>query len=95
MIEYYIIAGLVAGVDRLTWAIYGRIWKLIPPKGGEPWLHAVFSAIGGVVGAFVVSKLTGQADLFSTVVGAFIGGRLVGGILDTMAKPRQVDAARS
>jgi hypothetical protein len=31
MIEYYIIAGLVAGVDRLTWAIYGRIWKLIPP----------------------------------------------------------------
>jgi hypothetical protein len=94
MIEYYIIAGFVAGVDRVAWAIWGRIWRLVPPKPWEPWVHAVFSAIGGAVGALAITQLTRQNDLFTIVVGAIIGGRIVGGILDTMAAPRAADAPR-
>jgi hypothetical protein len=88
--EYMIIAGFVAAVDRLEWAVFGRIWKLIPPKGGNPWLQAVWSGIGGVIGAFAITRLTGQTDLFTAVVGAFIVGRIVGGIIDTVVDaPRQ------
>lgn len=95
MIKYYIIAGLFAIVDRVAWAIWGKIWRLIPPKGWEPWGHAVLSGIGGIAGAFAVTQMLGQVDLFTIIVGAYIGGRLVGGVLDTMATPRQADAARS
>jgi hypothetical protein len=93
-LKYYLIAGIAAGVDRLAWAVFGHIWRLVPPKPWEPWWQAVFSGIGGVVGAFVITQVIDRPDLFSIIVGAYIGSRLVGGILDTMAKPRQVDAAR-
>lgn len=88
--QYLIIAGFVAAVDRLEWAVFGRIWKLIPPKGGGPWVQAVLSGIGGVLGAFAITRLTGQTDLFTNVIGAFIAGRIVGGIIDTAVDaPRQ------
>lgn len=90
MMEHLIIAGFVAAVDRLMWAVFGRIWKLMPPKGGGPWVQAVISGIAGVGGAFAIARLTGQADLVTAIVGAFIAGRIVGGIFDTFVDaPRQ------
>lgn len=87
--EYLIVAFFFAAVDRLQWAIFGRIWKLIPP-GGNPFLEAVFPGIGGAIGAFAITRLTGQTDLFTAVVGAFIVGRIVGGLIDTFVdRPRQ------
>lgn len=88
--EYFIVAFFFAAVDRLQWAIFGRIWKLIPPKGGNPFLEAVFPGIGGAIGAFAITQLTGQTDLFTAIVGAFIAGRIVGGLIDTFVDtPRQ------
>ena len=89
--EYLIIAGFVAAVDRLMWAVFGRIWKLIPPKGGGPWVQAVYSGVGGALGALAIARWTGQTDLVTAVAGAFIVGRIVGGIMDTVVDaPRQV-----
>lgn len=83
--EYLVIAGLVAGVDRLKWAVFGRIWKLIPPKGGGPWVQAVICGVGGAVGAYAIGQVLGQTDLLTAVIGGFIGGRIVGGVVDTVA----------
>ena len=88
--QYLIIAGFVAVVDRLMWAVFGRIWKLIPPRGGGPWVQALISGIAGVAGAYALTRLTNQADLATAIVGAFIAGRIVGGIMDTFVDaPRQ------
>ena len=88
--EYLIIAGFVAAVDRLMWAVFGRIWKLVPPRGGGPFVQAVFSGIGGALGALAITRLTGQTDLVTAIAGAFIAGRIVGGIMDTVVDaPRQ------
>jgi hypothetical protein len=86
----WIIPFFAASVDRLYWAIYKRRDMVVPPKGGGPvgaWIQAFVSGIGGAAGAFAISRLTGQSDLFTLIVGAFIGGRLVGGIIDTVATP--------
>ena len=89
--NWIVIASFVAGVDRLYWAIFKRRDMVVPPKGGGPvgaWVQAVVSAVGGAVGALAITRLTGQSDPFTTVVGAVIAGRIVGGIVETVT-PRQ------
>lgn len=80
---YIAIAGFVAMVDRLYWAIFRIRDERIPPKG-DPWIQSIFSAVGGVLGALAIIQLTGASDLLTTVTGGFIGGRLVGGIIATV-----------
>jgi hypothetical protein len=83
--ENIIIGAVAAAVDRLYWAVFGFIiMRTDPPRGPGvgPLLEAVLSGVGGAVGAFAISQLTGQRDLLTAVVGAFIGGRLVGGAID-------------
>jgi hypothetical protein len=61
--------------------------KVVDPDGpptARVWALAVISGIGGVVGSYVTLRLTGSTDLLTALVGAFIGGRLVGGISKTV-----------
>jgi hypothetical protein len=85
---FWIIPFFAATVDRLYWAIYKNRDERIPPKDGGPvvgaWISAFISGVAGAAGAFAINRMTGQMDLFTLVVGAFIGGRLVGGIIDTV-----------
>lgn len=81
--NWIIIASFVAAVDRLYWAVFRRRDEVIPPKG-DPWLQAVFSAVGGALGALAITRLTGTSDPLTMVVGGFIGGRIVGGIIATV-----------
>ena len=91
----WIIPFFAAAVDRLYWAIWKRRDMVTDPKGGGPggplkaWVEAVVSGIAGVAGAYATMRLTGQSDLVTSLAGAFIGGRLVGGIIDTVATPGQ------
>jgi hypothetical protein len=81
-----IVCALVAGVDRLYWAIFGVRDSLIPPKPQwwNWWFVSIYSAIGGVAGGFAISRITDSTDLFTMVIGALIGGRLVGGMIESI-----------
>lgn len=73
---------LVASVDQLYWAIYAQRDMRIPPK--DWWLSSLYSGIGGAAGAYVSSYANSTTDLLTSVVGGFIGGRLVSGIIKTI-----------
>jgi len=89
----WIIPFFAATVDRLYWAIFKNRDMRVPPKGPvgplRAWGESVISGMAGAAGAYAISRGTGTSDLFTLIVGAFIGGRLVGGIIDTVATPRQ------
>ena len=80
------IGALVAGVDRLYWAIFGVRDSRMPPNPPwwDWWLVSIYSAIGGAAGGFAISRIMDSTDLFTTVIGALIGGRLVGGMIETI-----------
>ena len=80
----FIISAFVAMVDRLYWAIFKTRDEHIPPPKGDPWIQSIVCAVGGALGAFAITRLTGSSDLFTAVTGGFIGGRLVGGIVATV-----------
>ncbi len=90
----FVIPFFAAMVDRLYWAIYKRRDMVTDPKGGGPggplraWVEAIVSGIAGVAGAYLIGRVGGQNDFLTTLVGAFIGGRIVGGLIDTFAAPR-------
>lgn len=73
---------LIASVDRLYWAIFGRRDSRVPPKG--LWTSTLFAGIGGAAGAYALSYTTSTVDLLTSVIGGFIGGRLVSGIIETV-----------
>lgn len=77
-----VFAGLVAAVDRLYWAIWKARDMRVPPK--DWWLQSVLSGVGGAVGGFAVIQFGQTTDLLAAVLGGFIGGRLVGGIVETV-----------
>jgi hypothetical protein len=87
----FIIAFFVATVDTLYYTVFGKILQVLPDRhGGGPWGRALISGVAGVAGAFAIMRLTGQVDIFTVVVGAVIGGRLVGGaIASTAPAPHQ------
>jgi len=80
---WIITASFVAAVDRLYWAVFRRRDEVIPPKG-DPFLQAIFAGVGGALGAFAITRLTGTSDPLTTVLWGFIGGRIVGGIIATV-----------
>jgi hypothetical protein len=87
-----VIAFFAASVDRLYWAVFKERDMRVDPKGGGPGgplMQAVLAGIGGAAGAFLIARVTGSTDLFTAIVGAFIGGRLVGGIAGLATTPRQ------
>ena len=91
---HFAIPFFVAAVDRIYWAIFGRILKVLPDRhGGGPWgavlLQSVICGAAGVGGAIAIARLTGQSDLLTTLVGAFIAGRVVGVVIDIATTPSQ------
>lgn len=83
--EFFLIAAAGSVADRL----YMIVFKEPIQRGPSfPQLFtAILCGIGGAAGALAVSQLTGQNNLFTAVVGAFIGGRLVGGAIDLARSP--------
>jgi hypothetical protein len=80
-----VVAAFVAAVDPLYWAIFKERDIRIPPRG---WLQAVIGAVGGAAGAFAMSRLANTTDLLPVVLGGFIGGRLLVGIVATVRGSR-------
>jgi hypothetical protein len=82
------IAFFFAATDALYW-LKELIFhlKVVDPDGPpierlggfEVWTRAAISGVGGVGGAYALVQLTNATDLLTVIVGAFIGGRIVGG----------------
>ena len=93
----WVIPFMVAVVDRLYWAVFGKILQVLPDRhGGGPWgrqlLESIISGVGGVAGAYAIGRLTGQSDLVTGVIGAFIGGRVVGTVVAIVGPPYRQSA---
>jgi hypothetical protein len=76
-----IIGFFAASVDILYWSIYGQRDMRIPPK--DWWLNSLYAGLGGAAGAYALTYAYSTTDLLTSVVGGFIGGRLVTGIMET------------
>jgi hypothetical protein len=80
------IAFFFAATDALIW-LKILIFHLdkVPPKDPvgpgtfQLLTRTVLAGVGGVAGAFVLLQVTGATDLLTTLAGAYMGGRLVGG----------------
>jgi hypothetical protein len=93
---FMVIGFFVAVVDRLYWAVFKNIIirsDIVPPKGPGgpvgPLFEALICGIAGVAAAFVLGRQMGHSDLFTFVVGAFVGGRILGGAIDLATVARR------
>jgi hypothetical protein len=81
------IAFLFVATDALIW-LYIMIYHLDRVPKGDPikvFTRAIIAGIGGVAGAYIIAQVTGANDLLTALVGALIGGRLVGGAIQMFA----------
>lgn len=86
----YVVFSMIVGWCGTLWPGWWRGPRPTPQP--DPWWRiAGISAIGGLVGGFLVTQVfPSEVSLVTISIGAFVGGRVLGNLYDIATMGREV-----